>query len=211
MPQPDPATTLGQAGAIDAAGLRRDLARFDGASPVALLSKRYDRLLADALGAPPLNPLRGSRGIGEQRGILAKIARGEFDPLTMMPAERTPAEVAFGWLLSMPAVEHHVLRTLRIYDRSENLDKPESIRHRTRFVRGQALHCMGAALIAGYDGSELAPAARNDDEWRVGEIHVGSGLLRDLGSSATAVDWNDVRRRCEALIDYQAPSEGTER
>lgn len=72
--------TFGQPDAIDAATLREHLAQHASSEIVALLPNRYDRLLTDALGTPAVNPLRGSRGIGEQRSILAEIASGELDP-----------------------------------------------------------------------------------------------------------------------------------
>lgn len=200
--------TLGQPGAIDAASLRPQLARFDGGDDVvALLPKRYDRLLADAVGTAPPNPLRGSRGIGEQRGILARIARGELDPLTTVPVERTPAEIAYGWLSCIETIERYDLHRLVLqYDSAERRD-PDRYRWITRGVRQLALGCIATACAHGFDGGVLAPAPRSDGEWRAAEIHVGSGLLRDLGGNLRDVDWLDVVRRCEREVDVADPEE----
>jgi hypothetical protein len=86
--------TIGQDGAIDAARLCHRLAQYDRTPIVALLPSRYDRLLSEALGTPAANPLRAACGIGEQRGILARIARGELDPLETVPVDRAPVEIA---------------------------------------------------------------------------------------------------------------------
>lgn len=51
-----------------------------------LLPSRYDALMVEALGGlRPPNPLRGASGIGDIRGRLGRIERGELDPWGGLP------------------------------------------------------------------------------------------------------------------------------
>lgn len=65
---------VGDPGTVSPERVRDQLADYQGARIIALLPQAYDQLLTTATGEVHTNPLRGSRGIGEQRARLARLA-----------------------------------------------------------------------------------------------------------------------------------------
>lgn len=79
------------------------------------------------------------------------------------------------------------------------LDGPNRAANAARFVRSHVLRYVGAALIEGHDGGEVAPAPRNAQEHRVGEVHVGSVLLHEF-DRFDGIDWWRVAEILTPLV-----------
>lgn len=79
------------------------------------------------------------------------------------------------------------------------LDGPNRDADAAWFVRRHVLDSVGAALIEGYDGGEVAPKPRSAQEHRVGKVHFGSVLLHEL-DRFDGIDWWTVAEILTPLV-----------
>jgi hypothetical protein len=93
---------------------------------------------------------------------------------------------------------------LEFYFRGRAFDVPDRDVQLAGFLRGYVLRCCAAALAHGFDGSEVSKPSRNANEHRVGEVAVGSRVLKilgDVGVPLCAIDWHQVLLRLEPQIN----------
>lgn len=98
-------------------------------------------------------------------------------------------------LCATPTVDWHFAFMLR-YGLDGGKNRPESV---IGFMRSHVLRYIGAALIEGYDGGEIAPKPRNAHEHRRGEVWIGSTLLHHL-DRFDGIDWWRVGELLEPLV-----------